>query len=136
MNAKHLLDLPKMGNIRRIWTDQWYDGMLSGVVEYQGQRYYAVCVDENDLNDLAGSWWRRYLVVDLPADVWETEQQRHDFFVEKVGSHFEFEADGSRLKSRDNMKPSATWHEFYERYPPCESRDYKQYPHVGWFESA
>lgn len=133
---KRWLSLPKLEGVLWIWADGWWDYVLSGVCEHDGKRYYAVCVDEN--YDKRFKWFRRYLVVDLPEDVWAEENARHEFFVEKVGSHFEFDKD-KQVRKRDELKNSRTWMEFYERYP-CptsmggEVRDYKQYTHVGWFE--
>lgn len=135
---KRWLSLPKLESVRWIWADNWWDWVLSGVVEYQGKRYYAVCVDEN-YNEQR-KWFRRYLMVDLPEDVWKEEIERHDFFVEKVGSHFDFDVESQCRKGPEkHLKHDRTWHEFYERYPSPtqggEERDYKQYPHVGWFEN-
>lgn len=134
--TKRWLSLPKLDGVRWVWADDWWDWILSGVCEYQGKRYYAVCVDENRKRRQA--WYRRFLMVDLPEEIWHEENERHAFFVEKVGSHFDFDAEGRRRIS-EGLKPEHICREFYERYPPPyaggEQRDYKQYPWVGWFEN-
>jgi hypothetical protein len=131
---KRWLSLEKLESVRWLWADNWYDWVISGACEYEGKRYYGVCVDEN--HDKRKKWYRRYLLVDLPEDVWREELEKHAFFVEKVGSHFEFDVERQVRKGHSELKDSRTWHEFYERYSDKgEQRNYKEYPPVGWFEN-
>lgn len=117
-----------------MYANDWWDYFLSGVVTYNGKRYYAYCGDEN--YDRRKKWWRRYVLVDLTEEAWADEDERHAFFVEKVGSHFEFvDHQGRQVRNHEGLKNNKTWQEFYDRYPPhAERLDYTQFPVVGWFE--
>jgi hypothetical protein len=109
--------------------------VLEGVCLHEGKRYYAFCVDENYKKNY--QWWRRYLVVDLPPEVWKEEDERHAFFVEKVGDHFEFDIE-KQCRKNTQLKPYNLHSEFYEKYPPGEQPSpadkFRKYPIVGWFE--
>lgn len=115
--------------IRWLWANDWYDYILSGVCEYQGKRYYGQYFDED------GKRNRRFALIDLPEEKWKEENERHQFFVEKVGSHFDFTEDENNHRvGHSGLKPAHSHHEFYDRYPPRQERDYFQFPVVGWFE--
>ena len=136
-NSDNLLDIkniPKLEGVRWLYADNWYDWVLSGACEYQGKKYYGICFDES--HDENSSWYRRYYLVDLSKEVWQYEEERHAFFVEKVGSHFEFNIERQSRKGSDYLKPSQNWHEFYEKYPTSDrTNDYaKKFNVVGWFE--
>lgn len=131
---KPWLGTPKLEGVRWLWADNWYDWVITGACEYEGKRYYGVCVDEN--YNKRYKWYRRYILVDLPEEIWKEELERHAFFVEKVGSHFEFDVERQCRKGHDHLKPSGTWQEFYDKYPPHQKdRNYKEYPSLGWFEN-
>ena len=131
---KSYYSLPKAdyNSIVILWADGWYDWFLCGPIEISGKRYYATCVDDRGHRE-KGNWYRRYVILELPKEVWDEIIGRHEFFVEKVGDHFVFE-NGNR--KREGLKKDSTWHEFYDRYPTDKytkiSEDY--YPIIGWFE--
>lgn len=129
---KPWLMLKKLEGVKWIWADGWWDGVLTGVVEHAGKRYYAFNVDQN--YDKRYKWYRRFLVVDLPEEVWKEELERHAFFVEKVGAHFEYDVEKQVRKGQEFLKDSKTWDEFYAKYPCDQKTDYKQFPEIGWFE--
>lgn len=121
----------KLEGVKWIYANDWYDWVLSGACEYQGKRYYAYMIDES--RDKKKKWYRKYLIVDLPEDIWKEELEKHAFFVEKVGNHFDF--DGDQRVGSSGQKHSDTWKEFYDKYPPHVDMDYSNYPYVGWFEN-
>lgn len=114
--------------IQWLWANDWWDGILAGMCEYNGQKYYAQCFDEND-NEKT-DWYRKFKLINLPEDVLKKEIEKHNFFVEKVGDHFEFQ-DNKRKNTP--LKPQHLHKEFYEKYPPRPD-NYEQYPVVGWFK--
>jgi len=109
--SKVIFYSPKLEDVTWIWANDWWDGVLAGVVEWHGKRYYADHLEENEENN---SWYRRFVVIDLPEDVWKEEIEKHNLFVEKVGSHFDYK-DGKRC---GEVKPQAMWNEYYDKYPP------------------
>ncbi len=129
VDAEKILATPKIdiAAIRWLWANNWYDGILSGVCEYQDKRYYGQCFGEDDERN------RRFALIDLPETEWKEETERHEFFVEKVGDHNDFREDGEGRKGA-GIKPESSWKEFYDRYPPYQERDYFRFPVVGWFE--
>lgn len=110
-----------------LYANDWWDGPISGVCEYEGKRYYAKYVSENR------NRVRRYKLLDMPEAEWVSEDARHTLFVACVGDHFCMSGNdrGSEIK------PQSMWKNFYDVYP-ADSRDetdYESMPVVGWFLS-
>lgn len=139
-DEKRWLSSPKLDGVSWVYANDWWDYVLTGVVMYQGKRYYAYCGDENHYGERKNrKWWRRYVVVDMTDEAWAEEDERHSFFKDKVGSHFDFvecPKTGRQVRNHAGLKNQKTWQEFYDRYPSNETEkvDPKTFPVVGWFE--
>lgn len=109
-----------------VYANSWWDGPISGVVKYEGNRYYAQMVSENCKRR------RRYEVRHLPPDAWAQEDAKHVLFREKVGTHMEY-ANGKRCGV---VAPERTWHEFYESdlAKTVDPGAIAGLPVIGWFE--
>lgn len=124
-------DSQKKITVYWLWITGYWDGALSGVVEYQGKKYYASATPESvDDPTLAYS----YNVYDLPESVWADLIKKHDLFVEKVGTNMDC-IDGNRMK-RSRYVNLGTSDEFYAAYPSndCKRLDVSGYPMIGWCE--
>jgi hypothetical protein len=71
-----------------LWYDDWYDGPLSGVCEYKGDRFYYTFTDVNDKRH------RIYSVVVLPEEILAEMIRRHeDVYRVICGDHMDFKKD-------------------------------------------
>ena len=49
--------------IKLLWENDRWDGMLEGMCEVDGEKLYFKCCDMNEV--IAGGWWRRYYLIRL-----------------------------------------------------------------------
>jgi|GEM_PF-4749144 len=118
------LKLPQINkdDIQIRWSDDWWDGYLSGVAVYKNENYFFIMCDDwafypskTDISDTA----RRYVLVDLSEEKLRQEQYWHDLFVKEVTS-----------KDGDNDK-------FYIPFRKAQEKlgqDKLDNEVIGWFE--
>lgn len=97
--AKALLNELEASDVHILWNDDYYDGPLSGLMEYRDQKYYFNIVADN------ADDYRKFNVYHLTKAEIEYEIEWHELF-EKLVHH----------GSKD------TFNEFYER----RKKEYKK----------
>jgi len=108
--------------IRLLWHSGYYDGVMSGVAEYQGQKVYVEVIKET-LNSLKvhDSVYRVFNVYRLTPEQWEELLAWHEDFQTFVGFHTDYYyGENGKGKRSPGTAPGYT-HEyamemFYERY--------------------
>jgi hypothetical protein len=93
-------------DITLLWSVNWYDGMLSAIGEYKGQKCFLKCVKDEFEAD-----HRVYLVYRLTDAEFAEEEKWHKLFRENVGTHTEY-IDGKR---EGKVAPQKLWDNFMSR---------------------
>lgn len=118
--------------IMPLWSTDWWDGPLSGVAEYDGEKMYFSMKDEDDETGR-----RTFNLYRLTPEQMERELAWHALFKENVGDHTEYGPDGRRRREGTTLKPQEQWAKFYDNYPPYKTReprhDLSKAELVGWF---
>jgi len=130
MNLSKLSQI-KPSDVKILWTSDWWDGPINGMLLYQNRKCWFDRFDRgasaNPKNTL-----QRYIVIELTAGQIETEEYWHAVFVEKVGSHMVPDENG--IRHTDRVKPRETWAEFYDPYKNREKADFSNNLVIGFFE--
>jgi hypothetical protein len=115
-----------MNDIRLLWHSGYWDGALTGLLLYEGCKYWFENYDDPEATR------RRYLVIELTdEELWEAEYW-HELFREKVGTHTDYADDGRHRSG--SVKPKDRWNEFYEPFQKRVPADYSENTVIGWFE--
>lgn len=121
----------KINDIKWLWEDDYYDGPISGMIEYHGKRYYASWFAGKAQMVAANEYykeeheviWRVYCVYKLTRERQEYEEYWHELFELLKVDH----------KSVDD--PALKF--FYGRqkadYEPLDLKSGKDGEVVGWF---
>ena len=118
------------GRVRLIWVDNFWDGPLSGLAEFDASPVWFHFANEENEDD--ASWFRRFYLVRLSSTRLAEARARHAAFQRHVGTHCDYGEDGQRDLSQ--VRPGNDWSEFYDAYPPELVEDYGACEVVGWFE--
>lgn len=118
--------------VRLIWHSDFYDGPLSGLAEWQGQRYWFK--REYDSDEL-----RLYA---LTPDELAHEEAVHEAFRTHVGTHCDY--DGGQRAVGEGIQPRAEWMKFYDdprwrrerRYDERPAAVVADYPSLAVLRSA
>ena len=118
-----------------IFVTGYWDGFLAGVVEVEGNRYWADCVQEeffpDDLGEEAGDRVRRFAVYDLTPEQWECLDENIELFERFVGTNC------SKTKPR-MLHPQGMWKNYYDSDTAKKMKgmlpELAKNPIVGWFE--
>lgn len=78
-------DSPDEDEIRPLWSLNYYDGPLSGIVICRGKYFYA-----RHLYYMDRKWWAAW---ELTPDEWEREKANHEAFDKYVGEHTNYVQD-------------------------------------------
>lgn len=124
------------------WHSNYYDGMLSGVAEYENKLVWFNCIDDirdylyvdddmYDKNIPGFNFYRRFLIYELSQDDIEHLTYWHNLFCKHVGNHTNYINNN---RSGDPCLPSDTHHLFYEPYKMAEPHDYCKGTPIGWFQ--
>jgi hypothetical protein len=117
----------KIEEIKIIFATNWWDGPLSGLCLYNGEKHWFQATEEWYEEDKP--YWRRFAVVKLTPEQIVDEEKWHELFKEKVGESLPY-VDGVLVRNTEPLKPKEKWHEFYDVYKHneyCENI-------VGYFE--
>ena len=112
--------------VRLLWSDDWYDGPISGMAEVQGARYFFEMIDPDALGEEEEH--RKYWLIELNADQLNEEEQWHELFCRKVGTHFDFTARPALPEEQVDLAA------FYGPYRERKTPDYGNNTFIGWFE--
>ena len=111
--------------VRLLWSDDWYDGPISGMAEFNGASYLFDLIDRDQLG--AEQEVRAYWLIQLSDVQLNDEVQWHELFCQKVGTHFDF--TGRPPLAREQVDMDAFYEPYGRRIPP----DYRDNLVIGWF---
>ena len=128
-----LLRLPQIDwhAVKLLWPSDYWDGPKSGMLMYQGKRYWFQVFEESNDADLS-DFFRRFVILELTEEQLNEEEYWHKLFREKVGAHTDFDESGKRAIGA--LKPKEMWHEFYDAYQKRQEPDYSNNTVIGWSE--
>lgn len=113
-----------------IWTSDFWDGPLSGLLEYKNELYWFEMTQENE-EFKENDWYRRFAILKISKKQLEKELEVHECFQRYVGTHF----DGKQLKSPPIFEKGKQ-NEFYDKHREyVESRPFEDNEVIGWMEN-
>lgn len=112
---EHMEAIPALSRseVQLLYHWGYYDGPLSGVCRWRGERYWFTCVDMGDDEREA----RTFHMFEFTEEEWAREDERHALFRECVGTHTDYDQETGR-RNLDGVRPEAGWHRYYDRHPP------------------
>jgi hypothetical protein len=114
--------------VQLLWPSDYWDGPLSGLLVFRGERCWFQNVAENeDFTDPA-AWYRRFVVLRLTSEQLEDELYWHDLFRKHVGTHTDYGAERGEVLPREQHR------HFYDAYRLRKPPDYSDCEVLGWFE--
>src|SRR5262249_51007607 len=125
-NLSEVVEIPRAA-VRVLWTDDFYDGPLSGIAEWEGRRHRFEMTDRSTLGgdeDIP----RRYWLIALSPDQLQEEERWQDLFCANVWTGFDY-------TGRPEHRAASSEHGKF--YGPCAARavpDYSKNEVVGWFQ--
>lgn len=112
--------------VRVLWVDDYWDGPLSGVAEWNGRRLRFVLADLTALGQEEGP--RQYWLIALSPEQLLEEERWNDLFCTHVWTGFDY-------TGRPEYHVPASEHaKFYDLYRARTVPDYSENEVVGWFE--
>lgn len=98
--------------IKLLYHSGYWDGPLSGVCLYQGERLWFNCVHDyhDKTEDDKYLDMRIYALYRLTVEEWEQEDYWHELFEKHVGTHTSYK-EGSRSGS---VNKQSDWNHFYD----------------------
>lgn len=123
-----IAEIPRVA-VRVLWTDDYYDGPLSGIAEWEGHRYRFELTDRSTLGgdeDIA----RRYWLIALSPEQLHEEERWQDLFCINVWTGFD---DTGRPEHR---APSSKHAKFYDPYEARAIPDFSKNEVVAWFQMS
>jgi len=113
-----------------IWVSDYWDGAISGMLEYQNELFWFEMTQENE-EWKAGEWYRRFAIIKLSNEQIEKELEVHEDFQRYVGTHY----DGKQLKSPPKFE-EGKMDEFYDKHSEyVKSRSFEDNEVIGWMEN-
>lgn len=125
-------DLPKIdfNKLENIWVSDYWDGAISGMIEYQNELYWFEMTQENK-NWKEGEWYRRFAILKLSKEQLRKEFEVHEDFQRFVGTHW----DGKQLKSPPPFEEGRS-DEYYNKHSDyISSRRFEENIVIGWTEN-
>jgi len=116
-------------DLKLLWQSEYWDGPLNGLLSYEGLKYWFQVFDEP--NDYSPDV-RKFLINELSSEQLREEEQWHELFRQKVGTHTEYDEDGKGQIGE--LRPEEEWHEFYDAYKNRLVRDFSNNQVISWFE--
>lgn len=129
-STEALANIPKAqpDDLHMLWHSDYWDGPRSGLLLYRGQKLWFEVFDELD----GGPIYRRFLIVELSPEQLREEENWHELFRQKVGTHTDYDATQNRQLGA--LRPREMWHEFYDAYHKRTPLDLSNDLVVAWFE--
>ena len=113
-----------------IWVSDYWDGAISGLLEYQKEFYWFEMTQENEEWE-KGEWYRRFAVLELSPKQLEKEFIIHEDFQRFVGTHY----DGKQLKPPPKFE-EGQMDKFYDMHLEyVRSKPYEENKVIGWMEN-
>jgi hypothetical protein len=113
-------------DVRILWHCGYWDGPLSGIALYQGQKYWFRVIDR-DAEPRAAA------LQSLTREQLQFEENRHTLFQQHVGTHTDYDSSGKRNVGA--LRPKSEWQKYYTTVPAtAQQPTYEGNPIIGWFE--
>jgi hypothetical protein len=114
-------------DIRLLWHSGYWDGPKSGMLSYQGKKYWFQTIDDDEATV------RRFLILELSGEQMREQEYWHELFRQKVGTHTDYDETGRHELGA--LRPGEMWREFYDAYEQRQPLDLSNNLIVGWFEN-
>jgi hypothetical protein len=123
--SSEVAELPAAA-VRVLWVDDFYDGPLSGIAEWEGRRFRFEMTDRSVLGQDDGP--RRYWLIALSPEQLKEEERWQDLFCTHVWTGFDYSG------RPENRAPASEHSKFYESYAARAAPNYSGNEVVGWFQ--
>lgn len=108
-----------------LWFDHFYDGMLSGILEYKNKKCRFEIITDYEKQQIRP---RIFAILELTNEQVEDENHWHQLFEQHVGCH-----SVSPGKDAVLWRPQSEHHLFYEPYQKRKKPNYKASRVIGWY---
>ena len=113
-----------INKITFLWYDDFYDGYLSGILEYENKK----CRFEILTNWKLGIRPRKFAIINLTMEQLNQETYWHHLFEQHVGTNSVSPSNNAIL-----YQPLSEHHKFYSEFQKRNKADYKLTEVIGWF---
>ena len=114
--------------VRVLWVDDYYDGPLSGIAEWEGQRFRFEMTDRSTLGHEEAVSRRRYWLIALTPEQLGKEEKWQKLFCAHVWTGFDYTG------RPEHRAPESEHAKYYEPYAARAEPDYSGNEVVGWFQ--
>lgn len=116
--------------VRILWHSGYYDGPMSGVAEYNGEKVYFNLLKEYESKKLRKDVWRTYNLYKITPELLKDILYWHEEFRLFVGEHCDYIYDDDQKKTLRTPGVNPCSHEymvemFYDRYKEHEAKNGK-----------
>jgi hypothetical protein len=121
----HRNSIPKIeeSDFRVLWMDDYYDGMLVGMLEYKNIKFRFEII--SDYTETIRQ--RIFAIIELTQEQINEESYWNDLFKKYVGNHNNFDSDDLK------QQPQTMHHLFYDQYKQRPAPNYDLNLVKGWF---
>lgn len=130
--------------VKFLWHSNYWDGPLSGMCLYQGQKYWFEIIDEfwspkpdeveeNFSDDYDPTRTRTFKLIELSPEQLKDETVWHRYFQIMVGRHCDYDKNGKRVPKRLRYTEES-FKKFYDAAKTRGPRDYSSNKVVGYFD--
>jgi len=107
-------------DIRLLWHSNFWDGILSGMLNYNEKKYWFECIDQTVYGGK-----RQFAVIDLTQEQLMVEEKWHQLFRDNVGTHCDYDENGQR--DFGEVKPQHLHKLYYEPFKAFRKENPKDY---------
>ena len=128
IHTRAILDgLPRLRGVRILWFNDWYDGPVDGVAEFEGLEYWFA-----DIDDFQHTWpARRYVLHPICKEQATAEWTLHRECQLRTGL-----GGCCQPACPGPVEGTADLASWWRDYPDPHSPDYVTVPPVGWFTAS
>ncbi|MEV6968645.1 hypothetical protein AB0M47_26370 [Hamadaea sp. NPDC051192] len=120
-------DLPRLVGVRMLWFDDWYDGPVEGLAEYEGREYWFA-----DVDDFEYTWpQRRYVLHPISPEQAAAEWALHRECQARTGP-----AGCCHQPACPGPDGPADLEGWWRDHPEPSSSSHVAVPPVGWFTAS
>ncbi len=108
----------RLGDLRLLWHNSFWDGPINGILIYQGRKcWFESIVDlEEDI--------RQFVIIELTPEQLKEEEYWHKLFQEYVGMHTDYDENNKRT---GKCKPKDLYDKFYNPYRSFREKNPRDY---------
>jgi hypothetical protein len=123
---KYKNSIPKIDEnaFRVLWMDDYYDGMLVGMLEFENKKFRYEIISDFAENTRP----RIFAIIELTQNQIDEELYWNDLFKNNVGNHNNFDSDEELVQ-----QPQSMHHLFYDKYKQRQEPNYDLNIVMGWF---